>query len=225
MNGTGGIKSSQLIAGELSLAHEGILFADEFPEWHRDSRELLREPLERKKYTLTRLHERIEIPSHFILIANGNLCPCGGTLQAAQHSKDALCRCTHSERTQYQKRISGPILDRIDLRMAFSTSLPQSDSWISFGILKERILTAQASLLNRYSQLPGNMNLVELEAIIRSCPKLSKILQSHPFQSLRDRHQYARVLMTLSAWNNNAPFDSILFNEAQNYRMELSHEI
>jgi magnesium chelatase family protein len=117
----GGANGAAVRPGEFSLAHGGLLIADEFPEWQRDSREALREPLERGVITLTRAQRTVELPARFILAANGNLCPCGGWPQElplpteAQGRRISRCQCSMGVRTQYLSRLSGPILDRMDL--------------------------------------------------------------------------------------------------------------
>jgi magnesium chelatase family protein len=99
---------SQLRPGEISLAHRGVLFFDELPEFDRDTLEALRQPLEDRVISLARARETAQFPANFIMIATANPCPCGyaGT-------KD--CTCEAYERKRYKNRISGPIFDRIDL--------------------------------------------------------------------------------------------------------------
>jgi magnesium chelatase family protein len=98
--------------GEVSLAHRGILFLDELPEFHRDVIEGLRQPLEDGKITVARAKKTIVFPAKFQLIATMNPCPCG-------HFEDPEieCRCRPHEILRYQKKISGPLLDRIDLQI------------------------------------------------------------------------------------------------------------
>jgi len=95
--------------GELSLAHLGILFLDEFTELRRDLVEALRQPLEHHYFKLNRFKQEIIYPANFTLIAAANPCPCGF------YGGDKACRCTSYDLLRYQKKLSGPILDRIDL--------------------------------------------------------------------------------------------------------------
>ncbi len=98
--------------GELSLAHHGLLFMDELPEFSRDALEALREPLETAEVCVARVRERVRLPADILLVAAMNPCPCGyfGTLHARR-----ACRCTPDRIQRYRNRISGPLLDRFDL--------------------------------------------------------------------------------------------------------------
>lgn len=96
--------------GEVSLAHKGILFLDEFPEYTRSCLEALRQPLEDRVVTVARAQDTITFPADFMLVAAQNPCPCGYYLDP-----DHVCTCTPHQINQYSKKISGPLLDRIDL--------------------------------------------------------------------------------------------------------------
>ncbi|HYF97065.1 MAG TPA: YifB family Mg chelatase-like AAA ATPase [Patescibacteria group bacterium] len=95
--------------GEISLSHHGILFFDEFPEFGRSVVESLRQPLEDKKITVSRAKDSIDFPADFILVATANPCPCG------HYNTKQECTCAPNNIMRYQKRISGPVFDRIDL--------------------------------------------------------------------------------------------------------------
>jgi len=96
--------------GEISLAHRGILFLDEFPEFHRDVLESLRQPIEEGKITISRSRYSITLPASFTLIAASNPCPCGN-----YGNPEKICKCTPSQIQKYQRKLSGPLVDRIDL--------------------------------------------------------------------------------------------------------------
>ncbi len=102
--------SDNIIPGEISLAHNGVLFLDEFCEVPKRVAESLRGPMEDKKVTVSRLRTKVEYPADFMLIAATNPCPCG-------YYGDPRCRCSPGQRAAYMARLSGPILDRIDIHL------------------------------------------------------------------------------------------------------------
>lgn len=101
-----------IVPGEISLAHFGVLFLDELPEFSHQVLEALRQPLEDRQITISRAHEKVTFPADFILVATMNPCPCG-----FYGSQIRECTCTASQIQKYQKKISGPILDRIDIKI------------------------------------------------------------------------------------------------------------
>lgn len=103
---------SPIMPGEISLAHHGVLFLDELPEFSHQVLEALRQPLEDHQITISRTKQKVTYPANFILVATMNPCPCG-----FHGSQIKNCTCTTSEIQHYQKRISGPILDRIDIKI------------------------------------------------------------------------------------------------------------
>ena len=107
--------------GEISMAHNGVLFLDELPEFPRAALEALREPLENGTITISRAARRAEFPARFQLIAAMNPCPCGYLGSAQKH-----CRCTPDQVARYQSKLSGPLLDRIDLHIEVP-ALPPGD--------------------------------------------------------------------------------------------------
>lgn len=103
--------SDNIIPGEISLAHNGVLFIDEFCEAPKKLMEVLRAPMEDRKVTISRLRSKVEYPADFMLIAASNPCPCG------YYGDGDRCTCTPGQRMSYISRLSGPIMDRIDIQL------------------------------------------------------------------------------------------------------------
>ena len=112
---------ADLVPGEVTLAHRGVLFLDEFPEFPRSIIEALRQPLEDGTVTITRVHGSATYPSRFQLIAAANTCPCGYS-----GNKEKRCTCIGRQVANYNRRLSGPILDRIDLHISVP-NIPEED--------------------------------------------------------------------------------------------------
>lgn len=100
------------IPGEISLAHNGVLFLDELPEFNRNTLEVLRGPIEDKNVIISRLYSKVKYPCNFMLVASMNQCPCG-----YYGSKEKECKCSKQTIQRYLSKISGPLLDRIDLQV------------------------------------------------------------------------------------------------------------
>jgi magnesium chelatase family protein len=134
--------------GEISLAHHGVLFLDELPEFPRSALEALREPLESGRITVSRAARQAEFPARFQFLAAMNPCPCGyhgSTLRA--------CRCTPDVIARYQGRISGPLLDRIDIQVEVPNLAPEALAAAPDGeasaVIAERVARARALALQR----------------------------------------------------------------------------
>ncbi len=134
--------------GEISLAHHGVLFMDEFPEFPRSVLEALRQPIEDGVVTVSRAAGTVQYPARFMLVAAMNPCPCGYYSDARRR-----CTCTAFERVRYRKKVSGPLLDRIDLvvdvpKIGFEkmTSVVEGES---SSAIRERVFDARAIQLSR----------------------------------------------------------------------------
>jgi magnesium chelatase family protein len=142
--------SAQPNPGEVSLAHNGVLFLDELPEFHRSTLEVMRQPLEDGKVTISRAAGSLTFPSEFMLVAAMNPCPCGhyGNLRRE-------CRCSPAQIQKYRNRISGPLLDRIDIHVEVPAielkDLTESSIEEPSATIRERVAQARFIQLKRFS--------------------------------------------------------------------------
>jgi len=137
-------------AGEVSLAHNGVLFLDEFPEFTRTTMESLRQPLEDGHVTISRVHTTVTFPASFVLVAAMNPCPCGYFTDPRR-----ACRCTSPQIDKYLARISGPLLDRIDIHIevpavSFSELRTHRDGTPS-STMRDQVLAARVRQRERFS--------------------------------------------------------------------------
>lgn len=143
--------------GEISLAHQGVLFLDELPEFKRSALEVLRQPLEDGHVTISRSAGKVTLPCHFMLVAAMNPCPCG-YLGDPKHE----CRCSPSQIQRYRARISGPLLDRIDIHVeapALSiTELRSDQGGEPSALMRERVETARQLQLIRFRSTAVSCN-------------------------------------------------------------------
>ena len=143
--------------GEISLAHRGVLFLDELPEFRRDVLEGIRQPLEEKRVCLVRVGGACVFPSDFLLVAAMNPCPCGFAGDARR-----MCRCSGAERFRYARRVSGPLLDRIDIHVRLA-AVPWADLERQRGgetssVIRERVAAARRTAAQRFPQRPAFRN-------------------------------------------------------------------
>lgn len=136
-------------AGEVSLAHYGILFLDEFPEFSRSSLEALRQPLEDGRVTIARAHATVSFPASFMLVAAMNPCPCGYFTDPRKP-----CKCSPLQIEKYLSRISGPLIDRIDIHIEVPgvpfTELRSKQDGTSSATMREQVLSARALQCKRF---------------------------------------------------------------------------
>ncbi|MCX6997897.1 MAG: YifB family Mg chelatase-like AAA ATPase [Kiritimatiellaeota bacterium] len=140
---------TQPVPGEVSLAHHGVLFLDELPEFHRNALEVLRQPLEDGVVTVARVAATITFPCQFMLVAAMNPCPCG-YYSDPKHE----CRCTPQQIRRYRNRISGPLLDRIDIHIEVPAvryqDLVSVEKGESSAVIRERVIRARQIQQERF---------------------------------------------------------------------------
>jgi magnesium chelatase family protein len=146
--------------GEISLAHGGVLFLDELPEFARASLEALREPLECGRITISRAARQAVFPARFQLVAAMNPCPCGWLGTPA--GSPQRCRCTPDQVARYQQKISGPLLDRIDMQVEVQAAAPSSMLADADGDASATVATRVAAARARQMRRQGVVN-AELE--------------------------------------------------------------
>lgn len=164
--------------GEISLAHNGVLFLDELPEFKRSVLEVLRQPLEERKITVSRARFSVEYPANFMLVASMNPCPCGFYNDP---TKD--CTCPPQAVSRYLAKVSGPLLDRIDLHVEVTpvpfdelASVRQSESSKS---IRERVIAARLIQSNRFKDHPGiHSNAMMPSGLVREVCRIDQASQN-----------------------------------------------
>lgn len=168
--------------GEISLAHRGVLFFDELPEFNRQTIEALRQPLEDRVITIARARDAMEFPASFILVATANPCPCGyyGTT-----NKNRACDCPAHAIQRYRSKLSGPILDRIDLysevhEVEHKKLLGNGDKSISIDVIRSTVMQARKTQQNRFgdSKLNAEMTNRDIKRHAKLSPEAKQLLDS-----------------------------------------------
>ena len=140
--------------GEISLAHNGVLFADELPEFNKTTLEVLRQPLEDRKITISRAKYTIEYPCSFMFVASMNPCPCGYYGDPTHH-----CVCMPGQIQRYMNKISGPLLDRIDIQVEITPvpfkDISQAAQGESSSVIRERVIRARQMQEQRFKEVKG----------------------------------------------------------------------
>ena len=184
--------------GEISLAHNGVLFLDELPEFRRSVLEVMRQPMEERKVSISRARMSIEFPASFMLLASMNPCPCG-----FYNHPERSCSCPPGAVQKYLNRISGPLLDRIDLHVEVTpvgfNDLASPDAGESSEIIRNRVINARSIQTNRYKSISGvyanaQMNSSLLKKICR-IEKAGSILLKTAMDKLHlSARAYDRIL-------------------------------
>jgi len=213
--------------GEISLAHRGVLFLDEFPEFPRSVLDSLRQPLEDGLVTISRAQGSVQFPAKFILIAAMNPCPCGFASDPVKP-----CVCSPSKLINYQKKISGPLLDRIDLhievpRVEYDKLTGESKTEDSEFIVK-RITKARAAQNNRFQNhtilTNAEMGLKEMKEFCQLDADSQALMKQAVMKmnlSARSYHRILKLARTIAdlAGEMNIKFDHV--GESLQYRPKL----
>ena len=209
--------------GEVTLAHRGVLFLDEFPEFSRRVIEALRQPLEDKLVRITRSRAKAEFPANFILLAAMNPCPCGN------FGSEKECTCSPRAREKYKKKISGPILDRIDMwievaevdheKLASAAEGEGSDS------IRKRVQQARDIQNERFSDthasINSDMNTNDLDSFIQLDTQARKLLTESAQKldlSARGHHKAVKLARTIADLGSSEEIQTEHILEALQYR-------
>jgi magnesium chelatase family protein len=207
--------------GEVSLAHGGVLFLDELAEFNRHSLEMLREPLESGQVTLSRARHKATYPANFQLIAAMNPCPCGFLGDPERH-----CRCTQEQVQRYRGRVSGPLLDRIDLhipvpRMPAGLLLERSNSAESSHSIRQRVIHCRQIQQQRQHCSNARLAAAQLLEVCELGVSHRKMLEEAAENlklSGRGLHRTLRVARTIADMAGQASIEQIHLAEALAYR-------
>ena len=192
---TGGGRTAK--PGEISLAHTGVLFLDEMPEYSRNSLETLRQPLEDGVITVARVENTVEYPANFILIASMNPCPCGN-----YGAKDRECKCSPNAIRKYLNKLSGPLMDRIDMHIEVDNvtyeELTSEELEEPSEAIKSRVDEARKVQLDRYKDVGIYSNAKMNEQMMKKYCKISKecdVMLRNAFEKLGlSARAYNRIL-------------------------------
>jgi magnesium chelatase family protein len=210
--------------GEISLAHRGVLFLDEFGEFPKVVLENLRQPLEDGTITIARAKDTLEFPAKFMLVAAMNPCPCGNL-----SDPERLCSCSQNHILNYRRKISGPILDRIDLHVEVPRLAVNKFDTISKGdpsvIVRDRVQKARDIQTQRFTDTSITTNSeIRAKDIERYCPldsackNLLHSLVDNLHLSARSYHRLIKVARTIADLGGLEHIDSNAIAEAAQYR-------
>lgn len=211
--------------GEISLAHNGVLFLDELPEFNRQTLEVLRQPLEDGCVTISRALSSTTFPADFILIASLNPCPCGFRSDPRRD-----CHCSVPQIERYMSKISGPLLDRIDLHIEVPAvpfkELTSRQEGTSSAQMREQVQQARELQTARFGHSSTRTNAQMTTREIRECAPLDDICRNMMKQSINDlglsaraHDKVLRVARTIADLDRSAEVRPEHLSEAVNYRM------
>ncbi len=210
--------------GEISLAHNGVLFLDEFPEYSRNLIETLRQPLEDGYITVARANQTITYPSSFTLIASMNPCPCGNF-----GSKDRECTCTPTQIHKYLSKLSGPIMDRIDIHVEVDNisyrELSEENKEEPTAKIKERVDKARQIQLERFkgekTYCNAKMSVPQTKKyckLSKTCQDLMEIAFTNLKLSARAHDRILKVARTIADLEGSEEIQPNHIAEAISYR-------
>jgi magnesium chelatase family protein len=211
--------------GEISLAHNGVLFLDELPEFNRSTLEVLRQPLEDGHVTISRALNSTTFPADFVLIASVNPCPCG-----YRNDPRRECHCSVPQIERYMAKISGPLLDRIDLHIEVPAvpfkELSASQGGTSSAAMREHVLTARAIQTTRFAgsatRANAQMSSREIRQYCQLCDAGMNLLRNSLQEtglSARAHDKILRLARTIADLDAQAAILPEHINEAVNYRL------
>jgi magnesium chelatase family protein len=203
--------------GEISLAHHGVLFLDEFPEFERRVLEVLREPLEAGVITISRAARQAEFPARFQLIAAMNPCPCGYLGDAI-----GICQCTAEQVQRYRARISGPLLDRLDLhvhvpRLEFRSLRERSGSCEAGTEVAARVTRTRELQIRRQGACNAHLDNAAVERYCTPNAAGLAILEramQHLGLSARGYHRVLKVARTIADMSGQSQIEVVQIAEA-----------